>query len=48
MNIIIIITHSQRAPFNLNAPVEARGEILPMAVGTIFLGDNTRRFKQSP
>ena len=29
----IIITHSERALFNLNARLEARGTILPKAVG---------------
>ena len=35
---IIIITHSDRALFNLNARVEARGTIVPKAVGRGYYG----------
>ena len=35
---IIIITHSDRALFNLNARVEARGIIVPKAVGRGYYG----------
>ena len=38
MIINIIITHSERALFNLNARVEARGTIVPKAVGRGYYG----------
>ena len=41
---IIIITHSERALFNLNARVEARGIIVPKAVGRGYY-DPERRHK---
>ena len=34
----IIITHSERALFNLNARVETRGIIVPKAVGRGYYG----------
>ena len=40
----IIITHSERALFNLNARVEARGIIVPKAVGRGYY-DPERRHK---
>ena len=40
--IIIIITHSERALFNLNARVEARGTIVPKAVGRGYYGPERR------
>ena len=39
----IIITHSERALFNLNARVKARGTIVPK--GTMVPRDDTRAFK---
>ena len=39
---IIIITHSERALFNLNARVEARGTIVPKAVGRAYYGPERR------
>ena len=36
--VIIIITHSEKALFNLNARVEARGAIVPKAVGRGYYG----------
>ena len=45
LNITIIMTHSERALFNLNARVEARGTIVPKAVGTMVPRDDTRAFK---
>ena len=41
-NNIIIITHSERALFNLNACVEARGIIVPKAVGRGYYGPERR------
>ena len=41
----MLITHSKRAVFNLNARVEVRGTIVLKAVGTIVPRDNTRAFK---
>ena len=38
----IIITHSERALFNLNARVEARGIIMPKAVGRGYYGPERR------
>ena len=38
----IIITHSERALFNLNACVEARGTIVPKAVGRGYYGPERR------
>ena len=38
----IIITHSERALFNLNARVEARGTIVPKAVGRGYYGPERR------
>ena len=38
----IIITHSERALFNLNARVEARGIIVPKAVGRGYYGPERR------
>ena len=38
----IIITHSERALFNLNALVEARGTIVPKAVGRGYYGPERR------
>ena len=38
----IIITHSERALFNLNARVEARGTIVPEAVGRGYYGPERR------
>ena len=38
MNNNIIITHSERALFNLNVRVEARGTIVPKAVGRGYYG----------
>ena len=40
--VIIIITHSERALFNLNACVEARGTIVPKAVGRGYYGPERR------
>ena len=40
--VIIIITHSERALFNLNARVEARGTIVPKAVGRGYYGPERR------
>ena len=39
----IIITHSERALFNLNDRVEARGTIVPKAVGRGYYGPERRR-----
>ena len=39
----IIITHSERALFNLNDRVEARGTIVPKAVGRGYYGPEGRR-----
>ena len=39
---IIIITHSERTLFNLNACVEARGTIVPKAVGRGYYGPERR------
>ena len=39
----IIITHSERALFNLNARVEARGTIVPKAVGRGYYGPERQR-----
>ena len=41
-DINIIITHSERALFNLNARVEARGTIVPEAVGRGYYGPERR------
>ena len=41
----IIITHGERALFNLNARVEARGTIVPKAVGRGYYGPETRQVK---
>ena len=38
----IIITHSERALFNLNACVDARGTIVPKAVGRGYYGPERR------
>ena len=38
----IIITHRERALFNLNARVEARGTIVPKAVGRGYYGPERR------
>ena len=38
MFVRIIITHSDRALFNLNARVEARGTIVPKAAGRGYYG----------
>ena len=38
----IIITHSERALFNLNACVEARGTIVPKAVDRGYYGPERR------
>ena len=45
---IIIITHSGRALFNLNARVEARGTIVPKAVGRWYYGPERRHKEQMP
>ena len=44
---IIIITHSERALFDLNVRVEAQGGIVPEAYGTISPRDDTRAFKSN-
>ena len=43
----IIITHSERALFDLNARVEAQGGIVPKASGTILPWASTRAFKSN-
>ena len=42
---IIIITHSDRALFNLNALVSSLGIIVPTALGTMIPRASTRAFK---
>ena len=42
---IIIITHSDRALFNLNALVSSLGTIVPSAYGTMVPRASTRAFK---
>ena len=42
---IIIITHSDRALFNLNALVSSLGTIVPSALGTMVPRASTRAFK---
>ena len=44
-NINTIITHSERALFDLNARVEARGIIVPKAVGRGYYNPERRHFR---
>ena len=45
--IIIILTHSDRALFNLNALVSFLGKIVSAALSTILPGASTREFKSN-